>query len=67
MTIEDVKIEELNLNAGKETKFVGSIDCGTTSCRFYIFSQWGEVITSHQIEFEQSTSYSCFYPVSSPR
>lgn len=30
-----------------------SIDCGTTSCRFYIFNQWGDVICSHQIEFEQ--------------
>lgn len=31
-----------------------SIDCGTTSCRFYIFDQWADVVASHQIEFEQS-------------
>ncbi|KAL8278365.1 hypothetical protein RQP46_009257 [Phenoliferia psychrophenolica] len=36
-----------------ETEFIGSIDCGTTSCRFYIFDQWANVICSHQIEFQQ--------------
>ncbi|GAA6059553.1 hypothetical protein JCM10212_000609 [Sporobolomyces blumeae] len=39
--------------ADEETEFVGSIDCGTTSCRFYIFDQWADVVASHQIEFEQ--------------
>ncbi|GAA5920974.1 hypothetical protein JCM1841_003237 [Sporobolomyces salmonicolor] len=37
----------------QEVEFVGSIDCGTTSCRFYIFDQWADVVASHQIEFEQ--------------
>lgn len=39
--------------ADQETEFIGSIDCGTTSCRFYIFDQWADVVASHQIEFEQ--------------
>ncbi|GAA5911628.1 hypothetical protein JCM5296_001617 [Sporobolomyces johnsonii] len=39
--------------ADQEVEFVGSIDCGTTSCRFYIFDQWADVVASHQIEFEQ--------------
>jgi glycerol kinase len=33
--------------------FVGAIDQGTTSTRFIIFNPKGEVITVHQIEFEQ--------------
>lgn len=32
--------------------FVGSIDQGTTSSRFLIFSKEGEIVASHQIEFE---------------
>ncbi|GAA6022582.1 hypothetical protein JCM8202_005005 [Rhodotorula sphaerocarpa] len=39
--------------ASQETEFVGAIDCGTTSCRFYIFDQWADVVAHHQIEFEQ--------------
>lgn len=35
------------------TEFIGSIDCGTSSCRFYIFNGEGVVICSHQIEFTQ--------------
>ncbi|GAA5998912.1 glycerol kinase [Rhodotorula paludigena] len=37
----------------RETEFVGAIDCGTTSCRFYIFDQWADIIANYQIEFEQ--------------
>ncbi|GAA5972814.1 hypothetical protein JCM11641_003953 [Rhodosporidiobolus odoratus] len=37
----------------EETEFVGAIDCGTTSCRFYIFDQWADVVANYQIEFEQ--------------
>ncbi|EEH34868.1 glycerol kinase [Paracoccidioides lutzii Pb01] len=33
--------------------FVGSIDQGTTSSRFLIFSPAGEVVASHQLEFRQ--------------
>jgi hypothetical protein len=33
-----------------------AIDCGTTSCRFYIFDQWADVVAHHQIEFEQRQS-----------
>ena len=33
--------------------FVGSIDQGTTSSRFFIFDTFGTPIASHQIEFEQ--------------
>ncbi|GAA5865544.1 hypothetical protein JCM8547_007642 [Rhodosporidiobolus lusitaniae] len=39
--------------ADEETEFVGAIDCGTTSCRFYIFDQWADVVANYQIEFEQ--------------
>ncbi|GAA5905268.1 hypothetical protein JCM6882_003732 [Rhodosporidiobolus microsporus] len=37
----------------EETEFIGAIDCGTTSCRFYIFDQWADVVANYQIEFEQ--------------
>ncbi|ORY88591.1 glycerol kinase [Leucosporidium creatinivorum] len=37
----------------KETAFVGSIDCGTQSCRFYIFDQWARVVAWHQEEYSQ--------------
>ncbi|KPV73429.1 uncharacterized protein RHOBADRAFT_50130 [Rhodotorula graminis WP1] len=37
----------------QETEFVGAIDCGTTSCRFYIFDQWADIVANFQIEFEQ--------------
>lgn len=33
--------------------FVGAIDQGTTSSRFLIFNQRGEVVVTHQIEFTQ--------------
>ncbi|WEW61451.1 Glycerol kinase [Emydomyces testavorans] len=33
--------------------FIGSIDQGTTSSRFLIFSKAGEVVASHQLEFTQ--------------
>ncbi|KAJ5549910.1 hypothetical protein N7461_004608, partial [Penicillium sp. DV-2018c] len=33
--------------------FVGSIDQGTTSTRFLIFSREGEPVASHQVEFNQ--------------
>jgi glycerol kinase len=32
--------------------FVGSIDQGTTSSRFLVFSSQADVVASHQIEFE---------------
>ncbi|KAG1444245.1 hypothetical protein G6F56_010378 [Rhizopus delemar] len=35
------------------TKFIGSIDQGTTSTRFVIFDQQGSLITFHQIELQQ--------------
>ncbi|KAI6783616.1 uncharacterized protein J7T54_005645 [Emericellopsis cladophorae] len=33
--------------------FIGAIDQGTTSTRFIIFNQKGEIVAQHQIEFEQ--------------
>lgn len=36
----------------KNEWFVGSIDQGTTSTRFIIFDGEGQLVTSHQIEFE---------------
>lgn len=35
-------------------KFIGSIDQGTTSTRFVIFNEKGEIVTFHQMEFEQN-------------
>ncbi|POW21900.1 hypothetical protein PSHT_01913 [Puccinia striiformis] len=34
-------------------EFVGAIDCGTTSARFFIFDQYAKVICSHQQEYKQ--------------
>ncbi|KAI8887567.1 glycerol kinase [Backusella circina FSU 941] len=34
-------------------KYIGAIDQGTTSTRFFIFDQAGNHVTSHQLEFEQ--------------
>lgn len=48
-----------NMNGTEDTKahrgrqFVGAIDQGTTSSRFLIFDEHGEVVTSHNIEFKQ--------------
>ena len=33
--------------------FIGAIDQGTTSTRFVIFDEGGNLITWHQIEFQQ--------------
>ncbi|OBZ91088.1 Glycerol kinase [Choanephora cucurbitarum] len=35
-------------------QFIGSIDQGTTSTRFVIFNEKGQIVTFHQMEFEQS-------------
>lgn len=58
-TTHGLPLEHLSLNADdlKESQFLGSIDCGTTSCRFYIFDQFAHVICHHQIEFQQSESF----------
>ncbi|KIM53431.1 hypothetical protein SCLCIDRAFT_1222829 [Scleroderma citrinum Foug A] len=34
-------------------EFVGSLDCGTTSVRFLVFDQYGNIIAQHQLEFSQ--------------
>lgn len=34
-------------------EFVGAIDCGTTSARFFIFDQYAQVVASHQEEYKQ--------------
>ena len=39
-------------NEGAGNCFVGSIDQGTTSTRFLIFSTSGEPVASHQMGFE---------------
>lgn len=39
---------------GTTASFVGAIDAGTTSNRFLIFNNKGEVVASHQLEFSQS-------------
>lgn len=36
-----------------ENWFIGSIDQGTTSTRFFIFNAMGTPVASHQIEFKQ--------------
>ncbi|MBW0507979.1 hypothetical protein O181_047694 [Austropuccinia psidii MF-1] len=35
------------------SEFVGAIDCGTTSARFFVFDQFANVIVSHQEEYNQ--------------
>jgi hypothetical protein len=40
-------------NESTAQAFVGAIDQGTTSSRFLIFNQRGEVVVTHQIEFTQ--------------
>jgi hypothetical protein len=37
----------------KMPRFIGAIDQGTTSTRFIIFNDKGELVTYHQMEFEQ--------------
>lgn len=39
-------------------EFIGAIDQGTTSTRFLIFDSSGEVVASHNVEFQQ------YYPQS---
>lgn len=34
-------------------EFVGAIDCGTTSARFFIFNHSAQVVVSHQEEYDQ--------------
>ncbi|TRM60809.1 hypothetical protein BD626DRAFT_571515 [Schizophyllum amplum] len=34
-------------------EFVGSLDCGTTSVRFIVFNQYGEIVAHHQLDFPQ--------------
>lgn len=36
-----------------DDSFVGAIDQGTTSTRFFVFNSKGEVVNFHQMEFEQ--------------
>ncbi|KAF8830167.1 hypothetical protein HHX47_DHR2000457 [Lentinula edodes] len=44
----------LNLNQGqRKGKFVGSLDCGTTSVRFIIFDQYANIVAQNQLEFPQ--------------
>lgn len=40
-------------NGSAAQAFVGAIDQGTTSSRFLIFNERGEVVVTHQIEFTQ--------------
>ena len=42
-----------NLNLGKDDVYIGAIDQGTTSTRFFLFNSKGEVVNYHQTEFEQ--------------
>lgn len=46
--------ESKNVRTGddQEEWFVGSIDQGTTSSRFFFFNSQAEPIAGHQIEFE---------------
>lgn len=41
------------MNGATSPRFVGAIDAGTTSNRFLIFNQHGEVVVTHQLEFTQ--------------
>lgn len=39
-------------NPNPDEWFVGSVDQGTTSSRFIIFSSQADIVASHQIEFD---------------
>lgn len=41
------------MNGATPSRYVGAIDAGTTSNRFLIFNQHGEVVVTHQLEFTQ--------------
>lgn len=41
------------MNGTAGSSFVGAIDQGTTSSRFLIFNNSGEVVVTHQLEFTQ--------------
>lgn len=38
--------------------FVGAIDQGTTSSRFLVFNQKGDMVATHQLEFQQHYPHS---------
>lgn len=44
---------EIIMNGTGPSSFVGAIDQGTTSSRFLIFNNQGEVVVTHQLEFTQ--------------
>ncbi|KAI0279962.1 glycerol kinase [Russula aff. rugulosa BPL654] len=41
------------MSALRESEFVGSLDCGTTSTRFIIFDQYANIVAQSQEEFPQ--------------
>ncbi|KAI0261687.1 hypothetical protein BGY98DRAFT_1104402 [Russula aff. rugulosa BPL654] len=41
------------MSALRESEFVGSLDCGTTSTRFIIFDQYANIVAESQEEFPQ--------------
>ncbi|CAN8104521.1 unnamed protein product [Discula destructiva] len=41
------------MNGASDSSFIGAIDQGTTSSRFLIFNNYGEVVVTHQLEFTQ--------------
>lgn len=43
----------MNGSNGTTVSYVGAIDAGTTSNRFLIFNNRGEVVATHQLEFAQ--------------
>lgn len=43
----------MNGTTGIAASYVGAIDQGTTSSRFLIFNNHGEVVITHQLEFKQ--------------
>jgi glycerol kinase len=44
--------------SNEKKQFIGAVDQGTTSSRFLIFDQQGNLITFHQVELPQSQPHS---------
>ena len=54
---DNCKVTSMSTEGSKSpavASFVGAIDQGTTSTRFFIFDTTGNPVASHQVEFEQS-------------
>lgn len=51
--ISKVRGYRASMNGTASSSFIGAIDQGTTSSRFLIFNNHGDVVVAHQLEFTQ--------------